>query len=230
MLPMPSMRLAFPAFLIVALPAVAQDTYKAEAMKGAPPEGVPVAIRKELADEGIRILNGEGKAFAEVWLRKAIPASAKPSGVKGTIQFPFLAEGELLGAVRFVADGHDYRDQTIAPGVYTLRYGLQPVNGDHLGVSPFRDYGLLLPAAKDADVAPLARKKLETQSAEAAGSSHPAVLMLLAAPSGNKGEPAIVRDETKNTSGAVLRLPLAVNGASGREPLVVQLVIAGMAM
>lgn len=227
---MPSLRLAVPALLMLALPASGQDTYKAEAMKGAPPEAIPAAVRKELAEDGVRILNGEGKPFAEVWLRKAVPASAKPSGAKGTVQFPVLAEGELLGAVRFIAEGHDYRDQVIAPGAYTLRYGLQPVNGDHLGVSPFRDYGLLLPAAKDTNAAPLARKALEGQSAQAAGSSHPAVLLLMAAPSGSKGEPAIVRDETKNTSSAVLSLPLSVNGGGAREPLVVQLVIAGMAM
>jgi hypothetical protein len=226
---MPSLRLLASAFLLIASPALAQDTYKAEAMKGAPPDAVPEAVRKELAEEGLRIVDGEGKPFAEVWLRKSIPASAKPSGPKGTVQFPFLGEGELLGVVRYTAEGHDYRDQTIAPGVYTLRYGLQPVNGDHLGVSPFRDYGLLLPASKDTEVKPLARKKLETQSAEAAGSSHPAVLLLMAAPSGTKAEPAVVRDEEKNTSSAVLALPLAVSGAD-RETLPVRLVIAGMAM
>ena len=51
--------------------------------------------------------------------------------------------------LQFATEGHDYRDQPIAKGVYTMRYGLQPVNGDHLGVSTYRDYSLLLPAAKD---------------------------------------------------------------------------------
>ena len=64
-----------------------------------------------------------------------------------------------------------------------MRYGLQPVNGDHLGVSPFRDYALLLPGAKDKTVAMLPRKQLETQSAESAGSSHPACSFMLAVPS-----------------------------------------------
>jgi len=201
-----------------------------EPLKEGPPEGVATPIKATLSSEGVRILDAEGKPFAEVWLRKAIPASGKPEGAKGTVQFPVLGEGELLGALRFVAEGHDYRDQSVPPGVYTLRYGLQPVNGDHLGVSPFRDYALLLPAAKDTAVAPLARKKLETQSAESAGSTHPTVLLLVAAPDDVKTAPAIARDEAKNTWGAVLGLPLEVKGGSGTTPLLVQFVVAGAAM
>ncbi len=82
----------------------------------------------------------------------------------------------MLGALRFPGEGHDYRDQSIGKGVYTLRYGLQPVNGDHLGVSPNRDYMLLLPAGKDATPVNIAKKPLEERSAESAGTSHPAVL------------------------------------------------------
>ena len=116
------------------------------------------------------------KPFAEVWPRKTAPASAKAGGPKGVIQFPFLKDGELLGVLEFTSEGHDYRDQSIPAGVYTLRYGLQPVNGDHLGVSVFRDYALLISASKDKDLAATPQKTLETRSAEAAGTSHPAVV------------------------------------------------------
>jgi hypothetical protein len=218
------------AALLIAPAARAQDAYKVEPLKAGPPDGVAAPIKATLATEGVRVLDPEGKSFAEVWIRKAIPAAGKPEGAKGTVQFPVLGEGELLGAVRFVSEGHDYRDQAVPPGVYTLRYGLQPVNGDHLGVSPFRDYALLVPAARDASTEPLTRKKLETQSAEAAGSSHPTVLMLVAAPGDAKGAPAIARDEAKNTWGAVIGLPLEVKGASGTTPLLVQLVVVGTAM
>jgi len=225
---MPSIRAAI-AFVLLASCALAQDTYKAEAFKAAPPEGVAASLKKELTEDAVRVTTADGKPFAEVWLRKAIPATAKPSGPAGTVQFPVLAEGEWLGVVRFVSEGHDFRDQEVPKGVYTLRYGLQPVNGDHLGVSTYRDYGLLLPAAKDADPAPLPKKKLETQSAESAGSSHPTILMLIGVPSGTKPEPSILRDDEKNISGAVLVLPLAVPNQKTTEPMIVQLVIAGMA-
>ena len=42
----------------------------------------------------------------------------------------------------------------IKPGVYTLRYGVQPDNGDHLGVSPHRQFLLISPAADDRNPAP----------------------------------------------------------------------------
>ena len=224
-----SLRLLIPAFVALASPALAQDAYKAEPFKAEAPEGVSPAMRKELAEDGVRILTADGKPFAEVWVRKGIPASAKPSGTKGTVQFPVLAEGEWLGVLKFAAEGHDYRDQSIPPGVYTLRYGLQPVNGDHLGVSTYRDYALLLPSAKDDGTADLAKKALETTSAETAGASHPAVLMLLLAPEGTKPEPKVIRDDEKATSGAVLVLPLAVPDQDEPEPLIVQLIIDGMA-
>ena len=141
------------------------------------------AIRGELANEGYRVVDDQGKTYAEFWLRKSIPASEAPSGPQGAVQFPFLGSGELLGALRYPGEGRDYRDQSINKGVYTLRYGLQPVNGDHLGVSIFRDYALLLPASKDTTVAPLKKKPMEERSAESAGTSHPAVLILLSVPS-----------------------------------------------
>ena len=217
---------------VVLLPAavLGQESYKVEVLKEGPP-GTPAGEFKEALDgSGYRVVDDQGKSYAEFWLRKAVPATKKPAGPEGAILFPVLAEGELLGAMRFPGEGHDYRDQTIAKGIYTLRYGLQPVNGDHLGVSTFRDYALLVPAAKDKSVADLPPKRLEQQSAESAGTSHPAVLMLLAAPAGSTAEPAMVHDETLNTWGAVIPLNLAVKGESSPVTLPVQLILVGMAM
>ncbi len=227
---MPSPRILALVFMLLSGPALAQGTHKAEALKAAPPETLAAAVKKEISETGLRILTADGKPFAEVWLRKSIPSAGKPEGPKETVLYPTLAEGELLGIVKFVAEGHDYRDQAIPSGVYTLRYGLQPVNGDHLGVSPFRDYALLVPAAKDDNPAPLAKKALETQSAETVGSSHPAILMLVDVPSGTKADPKVLRDDAKNTSGVVLGLTLAVPNQQAAESLIVQLIIVGAAM
>jgi hypothetical protein len=227
------MRTHFPLWLVfVALApagALAQDTYKLEVLKEAAPSALPAAIKSTLLDEGFRVVSSAGKPVADFWLRKATPATAKPSGPKGPVCFPVLSEGELLGALRFPADGHDYRDQPIPAGVYTLRYGLQPVNGDHLGVSTFRDFALLIAATKDNAPADLPQKKLEDQSAEAAGSSHPAVLMLVPAPADAKSG-VMVHDDTKDTWGAVVPLVLQVKGEEAPASLPVQLVLVGVAM
>jgi len=206
---------------------LAQDAYKIQELKQAPPPSVAPEIAKELNPLGYRVVDGEGKPLAEIWLRTAVPATAKPSGAKGVVQFPFLGESELLGVMQLLGEGHDYRDQAIAKGVYTMRYGLQPVNGDHLGVSPFRDYSLLLPAAKDRTVASLPRKQLETQSSESAGSSHPAVFFMLDVPASTK-TPSMIHDEEKNTWRLAVPLNLAVKGESKPVTQPVSIIVVGV--
>ena len=210
------------------LPAVGQE-YKVEPLQDASPVEVAPAVRAVLSPTGYRVVNGEGKLFAEIWMRAAVPASGVPAGSQGAIQFPILSVSEVLGVVRYAGEGRDYRDQAIAKGVYTLRYGLQPVNGDHLGVSVCRDYVLLLRAAQDRDLAQLATKPLQERSAEAAGSGHPAVLLMVAPPA-TASVPGLLHDEEKNTWTAVLPLALAVKGAAAPSKLAVGVVIVGAAM
>ena len=223
------MSLRFLAVLVLgtATTAAAQDSYKLETLKEGPPPGLAPAIKDNLESSGHRVLDSQGAPLVDIWLRKAAPASGEPSGPKNAILYPILADGELIGAVRYAAEGHDYRDQTIAPGVYTLRYGLQPVNGDHLGVSVNRDYALLLPAAKDIDAADLPRKKLEQQSAESVGTSHPGILILLPPPEPLPEGPSMVNDQTLNTWGAILKLPLKIQEKAGSTPLPLHLVVVG---
>jgi hypothetical protein len=228
--------LSFPILVVAAATAgVAargqEGPLKAETTQEAPPAALAGPIKEVLQTHAIRVVDGQGKPLARIWLRKSIPGSSKPGGPKGAVLYPFLAEGELLGAVEYVSQGHDYRDQTIAPGLYTLRYGLQPVNGDHLGVSLYRDYALLISAAKDEGVAEVPKKDLEKRSAEAAQSNHPAVLLLTSAPTGGKaGETGVCHDEEKNLWGVVLPLSLSVKGEDAPVPASVQLIVVGAAM
>ena len=210
--------------------AKAQDSYKVETIEKAAPASLSPEIRGSLDKKGYKILDASGKPFGEIWLRKEIPASTKPAGPKGPIQYPFLADGEILGALEFLAEGHDYRDQPIAKGTYVMRYGLQPVNGDHLGVSVFRDYTLLLPASKDRELKRPARKALEERSAEAAGTSHPAVFLLVTPSAGDaKAAPKMVQDNEKNLWSVVVPLDLKPQGEAAGVVLPVQIVVAGVA-
>lgn len=222
---------SFPvAFLLVVMAtgAFAQETLTVQARKQAPPTTVAPEILKALDGQGYRIQDEKGEPYAEIWLRQATPGSEKPAGPKGAIQFPFLVDGELLGVLEFGKEGHDYRDQPIAKGVYTMRYGLQPVNGDHLGVSTYRDYVLLLPAGKDKALAAPTRKQLEERSAESAGTSHPASFLLLMAPPGAKPDPSMVRDAEKDLWSVVL--PLRLRTKAGEEIVYpVKVVVLGAA-
>ena len=88
--------------------------------------------------------------WCEIWFRKSIPTGAKPSDA--AIAFP-IAQGTLLGVLRFPAAGSDRRGQPIKPGLYTMRYSNFPVDGAHQGVAPQRDFSLLSPIANDGDPA-----------------------------------------------------------------------------
>ncbi len=217
------------AFVATSTMAMA-ESYTVEPLSEGPPAALAEAIRLTLGSHGYRVVDGDGKPYVDLWLREGAPATAAPSGPSGALLFPVLTEGELLGALRYSAEGHDYRDQPLPTGIYTFRYGIQPENGDHLGVSPFRDFALLVGAAKDASAENLATGKLDAQSSEAAGSTHPAVLMLLAAPEQSKAEASMNHDEVDDTWGVVLPLMVKPEGSSDPVALPIQLVVSGAAL
>jgi len=133
-----------------------------------PPE-LAAATAAMMAPGGIRA--AVGPASIDFWFVKHVPVSpgtAAPS-------WSAVEEGALVGAVRLPAGYPDIRGRTIKPGVYTLRYGVQPANGDHLGVSPFREFLLLSPAALDTDAPPRGHEGTIDISIRAVGGSHPAV-------------------------------------------------------
>lgn len=86
-----------------------------------------------------------------------------------------VPEGTLIGAVKLDADVRDIRNHLMKAGVYTLRYGIQPATDDHFGVSPFRDFLLLSPAAVDKDPATVSHDALVDLSKQTLGAKHPAV-------------------------------------------------------
>jgi hypothetical protein len=99
-----------------------------------------------------------------------------------------------------------------------------------LGVSNYRDYSLILPAAKDTTVAVPTRKQLEDRSAQAARTSHPAAFLLLEAPAdASKSEPAMIRDAEKDTWSVVFPLSIQVKGQDDAMIMPVRLVVKGAA-
>jgi hypothetical protein len=159
--------------LLAASLVLAQD-YKLEPIATAAP-GLPAAYAAVIETGGYRITGPSGP-WCEIWFRKSIPAGAKPAD--NAIAFP-IAQGTLVGILRFPATGADRRGQTIQPGVYTLRYSNYPVDGAHVGVAPQRDFLLLTPIANDADPnATPAFDALVQMSAKASGTPHPAVLSI----------------------------------------------------
>jgi hypothetical protein len=167
------------AALLAAFSVSAQD-YKLVPLSSAPPD-LPAAYASLIAAQGYQVVGPKGP-WCEVWMRNAIPTGAKPND--DSIVFP-IAQGTLLGILRFPAAGSDRRGQPIKPGVYTMRYSDFPVDGAHQGVAPQRDFALLTPLASDPDPnAKPAFDALVNMSTKASGTPHPAVLSL-ESPSGS---------------------------------------------
>jgi len=168
--------LFFLALLVCATSSASAQTYKAEGLNEAPPKELAAPIRAALSQTGIRVAGPSGPV-CDLWLGKAVPGKANSPQTLGVV-FPQLAQGTLVGAIRFPNSIKDYRKQLIKAGVYTLRYALLPDNGNHMGVAPQRDFVLASPAAADQDAATLTIDQTIALSRKATGSNHPSVWSL----------------------------------------------------
>jgi hypothetical protein len=165
------------AFVVVFLTAAAAfGQYKA-APAGPPPSDVPPAFASLLEQNGTQITDGTGKVVVQIWVVKSIKKGPKSS--EENVTLPDIPHGTLLGVLKAPGTYNDRRGQVIKPGVYTLRYSMFPINGDHQGVAPQRDFFVLTKMSDDGD--PNANPNFDTLmtwSRKASGTPHPLVLSI----------------------------------------------------
>jgi hypothetical protein len=162
--------------LALALSPALFAEYKLESA-GAPPTEVAPAIAALLQPTGHRLLGPDGKAYCEIWFRKEPPKAAETSEVD--VMWKTVPPGSVVGAIKYHAQGHDRRGHNIKPGVYTLRFSMFPINGDHQGVAPNRDFLVMAPADSDTSVDPVNNfDALVNMSRKVSGAQHPAVLSM----------------------------------------------------
>jgi hypothetical protein len=197
--------------------------YSVEPSEGPAPADVASAeIIAQLAPRGYRVTQDSGRSIWDFWPAKEWSVEA---GFVGTAarQHP-LAPGELIGLVVLPRRGADFRDQTLSRGAYTLRYALQPVDGNHVGTSPTQDFLLYVKAEDDPTPAAMSAEQLIEASAKAAGSSHPAMLCLQKL---NDDAPAPAIRWLEEQQWAVLRITNPAQGEAA--PVTLDLVIVGHA-
>jgi hypothetical protein len=146
-----------------------------------PPKEVGEAIRKLLQPKAMQVLNGNTPVF-EFWFSSEVPLKSRPAAADKALEA--IPETTVLGAVTVGSGQRDYKDNEIAAGVYTMRFGLQPQDGDHLGTADYAYFALLLPA--NSDIRPdgfATAKAMAKASSHGTASEHPLVLSLRPAPS-----------------------------------------------
>jgi hypothetical protein len=185
------------AFSALTLPATdeAAATYGAAALDEKAPSEVPEPFAKLLEAKGVRLAGGEDKPIYDVWLRADVPFEAKPKDALG-VEYGAILPGTFVGVLRAHTTQYDYRENDVEPGIYAMRYALQPEDGDHVGTAPTRDFFLLTGFADDKDPAAVTdTKALDELSILASSTDHPLICHLRRLDGEVKERPALRHDE-----------------------------------
>ena len=167
------------AVLLLSLSAArAADPYSIKAVDAAAPTELAGPVRTLLPDRCVQLFDGSDRPLVETWFRKEAPGDAVEVQIMNGLTYREIPETTDTSASCGVnGDFTDYRRQKIAPGVYTMRLGFQPVTDDLQGSTPYPEFLLLCPAAEDVRPDPIEHKALEELSGKTTG-KHPAVLLL----------------------------------------------------
>ena len=176
-----------------------------------PPKELSDAIRKQLDSKSFQLLDPSGALVCEVWFAKQLPSDATPEQVKNGLTYRELKETTVVGVIRFDQAWTDYRKQKVKTGVYTMRLGFQPADGDHQGKSTYTEFLLLSAASKDAKPDAMTPRALAEMSMKSIDSGHPAVLMLF--PNNKAAGPSLAGMEKNHW---VLQVPVAVQAGKVR--------------
>lgn len=189
----------------------------------APPAELAASIRDVLKPTALQLMEGEKPVF-EFWFRESLPLKSTP---ESPIR-PYSAIGEtaLIGAVLVHAEGQrDYKDNQIFKGLYTMRYGLQPQDGDHLGTADYPYFAVLIPAKYDTALDSLAQyRPMVKASGKDTPTGHPTVLSLrpvLEEPS----ETPQINEPAPEHQSLIIRLP--GEAPDGKAEVLLELVFEG---
>lgn len=176
------MKTLLPLLVLVVFAVPAQAQYAVEPLGEAAPSEVSDAIRAELQPTGLRVKHGT-EVVADFWFRRNIPQKAGDGMARS---YPNLPDTTLLGVARVSGAMKDNRDHTFRKGVFTIRHGLQPQDGNHAGSSEYIDFALFLSAKADTTVDGGFKTSQEMiyRSLSDGGVGHPLVFALLPPSSG----------------------------------------------
>jgi hypothetical protein len=185
--------------------AAADAKLAVQVKDAAPPKELSEAVRAVLDSKAMQVLDDKGKLLCTVWPRKSLETKATAEQAKAGLKYSHLEVTSLIGAVQFPSPFTDYRKQKIKPGVYTLRLGIQPTDGDHQGTAPFNEFCLLSPAAADEKPGVMEAKELHEMSVKSTTRKHPGVMLLF--PNKAPAEKPVIQAKPKEHVVLSFRIP-----------------------
>ena len=163
------------ALLLCALAAQSADVTVRVVNKALPNEIAP-DFRTLLQPQAVQVVEGD-KTLLEIWLAKEVPLQSKPASAAKALDA--VKPASVLGVAAVPAARRDYRDDEVAAGTYTMRFALQPQDGNHSGSSEFAYFGVLVPAKLDTKPDAIKDyKELMKASSKETSTDHPMVLSL----------------------------------------------------
>ena len=210
--------------LIAVIQVEAADLSTKAIEKSAPPRELDESIRKLLQERSVQIVDGT-KAVYEFWFVREVPITAKPASSAKALET--LKQTTLLGAVFVSKNARDYRDDDLAAAIYTLRFSLQPQDGNHLGTAEFPYFAVLIPAKIDTKPDGIKDyKAMVKASSKETSTDHPVIFSLFPksvsdAPATKLNQPAM---EHKSFS---VRIPAKLAGSEEKAEIAFELVVEG---
>lgn len=190
----------------------------------APPEALSAAFREILEPRAYQVSDGQRLAY-EFWFVKTITLKSKPESASKALEA--VGQTTPLGAVIVPEDRRDYRDKELFADTYTIRHGLQPQDGDHLGTSDYVYFMVLIPAKLDPAPDGITEyKPMVRASGKETPSGHPVVLSLRPVGSEEGEHPRLV-DPAPDHKAVRLKLPGKVGDSGEAATVVFDLVIEG---
>ena len=186
-----------------------------------PPAEVDASIRAMLQKQAVQLLDGQKPVF-EFWFSTAVPLKAKPESAAKALAA--VKETTLLGVVSIAAGQRDYKDNELPAGVHTVRFALQPQDGDHLGSAEFPWFAVLVSAKNDTKPDSFATfTQLMKASGKGTSTGHPAVLSLRP-PAADGGELPKLSEPVADHKSIRVKVPAKVEGDAS---LTFEIVIKG---
>lgn len=199
------------------------EAFNLTVVEKAPPEEVATDLRALLAHKSYAISEDGGAPFYEFWFVKEIEVRDQSPNSLNPLEV--IHELTFMGVLVVHKERRDFRDDPVAPGTYTLRMGLQPQDGNHMGTAPYNTFLVLIPHAKDAEIATFRdHDHMIDTSSEGTAAKHPPILSLQ--PVASEGELPRLAEGGDDWHFLVLKLNAKAGDKTAELPI--QVVFEGM--